>query len=140
MNAPLYLTEHARMHTIAIEGMTCASCIRRFEWALGAVPGVTTANVNLATKRATVTCRADAAALRKSVEGVGYDARAVLGLRLHAALIPVAAGALYPAYGLLLSPALAAGGALSSVFVLGNALRFSAHGRKAGATSLPPQR
>ena len=69
MNAPLYLTEHARMHTIAIEGMTCASCIGRVEWALGAVQGVTTANVNLATERATVTGSADAAALRKAVEG-----------------------------------------------------------------------
>ncbi len=40
-------------------------------------------------------------------------------------LIPVAAGALYPAYGLMLSPALAAGAmALSSVFVLTNALRL----------------
>jgi P-type E1-E2 ATPase len=40
-------------------------------------------------------------------------------------LIPVAAGALYPAYGLLLSPALAAGAmAISSVFVLANALRL----------------
>ena len=43
----------------------------------------------------------------------------------NAALIPVAAGALYPAFGLLLSPALGAGAmALSSVFVLTNALRL----------------
>lgn len=43
----------------------------------------------------------------------------------NAALIPVAAGALYPAYGVLLSPVFAAGAmALSSVFVLGNALRL----------------
>lgn len=43
----------------------------------------------------------------------------------NAALIPVAAGVLYPATGLLLSPMLAAGAmALSSVFVLGNALRL----------------
>ncbi len=40
-------------------------------------------------------------------------------------LIPVAAGALYPFNGMLLSPALAAGAmAMSSVFVLGNALRL----------------
>jgi Cu+-exporting ATPase len=45
----------------------------------------------------------------------------------NALLIPVAAGALYPALGLLLSPMLAAGAmALSSVFVLANALRLRA--------------
>jgi len=43
----------------------------------------------------------------------------------NAALIPVAAGVLYPAFGLLLSPVFAAGAmALSSVSVLGNALRL----------------
>ena len=43
----------------------------------------------------------------------------------NAALIPVAAGVLYPKWGVLLSPMFAAGAmALSSVFVLGNALRL----------------
>ncbi|MBO1112917.1 heavy metal translocating P-type ATPase [Bordetella petrii] len=46
----------------------------------------------------------------------------------NAALIPLAAGALYPAFGLQLSPVFAAGAmALSSVFVLGNALRLRAY-------------
>jgi Au+-exporting ATPase len=43
----------------------------------------------------------------------------------NAALIPVAAGVLYPVWGVLLSPVFAAGAmAMSSVFVLGNALRL----------------
>ena len=43
----------------------------------------------------------------------------------NTALIPVAAGVLYPAFGILLSPMLAAAAmALSSLFVVGNALRL----------------
>ena len=40
--------------TFPIEGMTCASCAGRVERSLAAVPGVTSANVNLATEKATV--------------------------------------------------------------------------------------
>ncbi len=63
----------------------------------------------------------------------------------NVALIPVAAGVLYPAFGMLLSPVLAAGAmALSSVFVLSNALRLrrlrpvmdEAHALKADAETL----
>jgi Cu+-exporting ATPase len=43
-------------HTVlAVEGMTCAACAGRVERALAAVPGVTAASVNLATRRASVT-------------------------------------------------------------------------------------
>jgi cation transport ATPase len=54
----------------------------------------------------------------------------------NTALIPVAAGALWPAFGILLSPVLAAGAmALSSVFVLTNALRLRRFAPVEGASA-----
>ena len=61
---------------LIIEGMTCASCVARVERALKTVPGVTVANVNLATERATVTGTADLAALIGAIADAGYEARA----------------------------------------------------------------
>lgn len=60
---------------LAIEGMTCASCVARVERALMVVQGVVGATVNLATERAHVTGLADAAALIRAIEAVGYDAQ-----------------------------------------------------------------
>ncbi|MDF3043500.1 MAG: heavy metal translocating P-type ATPase, partial [Thermomicrobiales bacterium] len=60
---------------LPIEGMTCASCVRRVEKGLERVPGVSAANVNLATERATVAydpAVADLATLRTAVERAGY--------------------------------------------------------------------
>ena len=48
-------TEDKQRVTIPVEGMTCASCVRRVENALAKVPGVLSASVNLASERATVT-------------------------------------------------------------------------------------
>lgn len=64
--------------TLAVTGMTCASCVGRVERALKAVPGVTDASVNLATERATVTGRADPAALMQAVAAAGYAAQPVM--------------------------------------------------------------
>ncbi len=63
---------------LPIEGMTCASCVRRVERALGKVEGVTSASVNLASERATVTydpAKAGLADLTAAVERAGYGVR-----------------------------------------------------------------
>ncbi|MEK7245102.1 MAG: heavy metal translocating P-type ATPase, partial [Pseudomonadota bacterium] len=61
---------------LAIEGMTCASCVSRVEGALAAVPGITEVAVNLATERARVKFRAGEAAsdLLRVVEKAGNKA------------------------------------------------------------------
>lgn len=64
------LTTHSL--SLPIEGMTCASCVGRVERALGAVPGVASARVNLATGRAEVSGTADLAALADAVQQAGY--------------------------------------------------------------------
>lgn len=62
---------------LSIEGMTCASCVSRVEKALNAVTGVKTANVNLATERATVTGTAKVESLIAAIDKAGYDAKEI---------------------------------------------------------------
>ncbi len=73
---------------LAIEGMTCASCVARVEKALAQVPGVSSAMVNLATERARVMRgpAADDAALIAAVEAAGYGARRIAGAASTAAV------------------------------------------------------
>jgi len=62
---------------LAIEGMTCASCVGRVEKALARVPGVLGASVNLATEKAQVRYLAgavSAAQLEAAVGAAGYVA------------------------------------------------------------------
>ena len=64
--------------TVGVEGMTCASCVRRVETALTKVPGVLSATVNLASERATVEFlpgQVAIADLRRAVDDVGYRLR-----------------------------------------------------------------
>jgi Cu+-exporting ATPase len=60
--------------TLAIEGMTCASCVGRVEKALKAVPGVLDASVNLATEKAQVRIISGTpqAALVQAISKAGY--------------------------------------------------------------------
>ena len=64
---------------LAIEGMSCASCVSKVEKALNAVPGVTRASVNLATERAHVQLAGQVPLgdLIKAVETAGYEARSL---------------------------------------------------------------
>ncbi len=71
---------HEAVVHLAIEGMTCASCVARVEKALKKVPGVSSAEVNLATEMAEVQLsggKADVSALTAAVEKAGYHARAI---------------------------------------------------------------
>lgn len=69
----------AREASLPITGMTCASCVRRVERALGRVEGVREASVNLATERARVAYDPAAVSpeqLRAAVERAGYGVAA----------------------------------------------------------------
>ncbi len=71
----------ATSHEIDIEigGMTCASCVARVERALKRVPGVSAAEVNLATERARVQATAGLPVeqLLAAVRDAGYEARPI---------------------------------------------------------------
>src|SRR5213595_1119359 len=61
--------------TLPVTGMTCASCVRRIEKALGKVAGVTEASVNLATEKARVAFDPSGASLNdltRAIERAGY--------------------------------------------------------------------
>ena len=59
---------------LEVEGMTCASCVSHVERALKAIPGVSTAAVNLATERAEISgAGLNRTALIKAIKGAGYE-------------------------------------------------------------------
>ena len=66
---------------LAIEGMTCASCVGRVERALLKVPGVRSAAVNLANERARIEVlgAVDPSLLIQAVEAAGYQAQIIGG-------------------------------------------------------------
>lgn len=60
---------------LAVEGMTCGSCVRAVERALSGVPGVERSVVELAAGRAVVEGAARPEDLLAAVEAAGYGAR-----------------------------------------------------------------
>ncbi len=63
-----------QMLRLDVTGMTCGGCVRRAEAALAAVPGVTAARVNLATKRAEVEGPVTLPDLSAALARAGYPA------------------------------------------------------------------
>ncbi len=59
---------------LTVQGMTCDHCVRAVQAGVGAVPGVESVTVDLATGRVAVTAgtEVDAAVLRAAVDEVGY--------------------------------------------------------------------
>ena len=61
--------------SVPVEGMTCASCVRRVETAAAKVPGVASSSVNFATKKLTVEPAEgfSAKTLAAAVKKIGYE-------------------------------------------------------------------
>ena len=81
---------------IAVQGMTCASCVARIEQALATVPGVLKATVNLGTETANVELVSGAASVRDllaAIRQAGYEATPIVDARQgEAAVQDTAAG------------------------------------------------
>ena len=75
MNAPVRAKDLSETVSLAVEGMTCASCVGSIERALKAVPGVETVSVNLATERANITTDSTVPRVRliEAIEKAGYS-------------------------------------------------------------------
>lgn len=68
----------SRSVELVLEGMSCASCVRRIETTLEAVPGVLAVSVNLATERATIRILNETVSvdeLEASIRAAGYNAQ-----------------------------------------------------------------
>jgi P-type Cu2+ transporter len=67
--------ENLRQSDLSVPAMHCGGCIQTIERALGALPGVEHARVNLSTRRATIRWRGDAPPpVIAALKAVGYDA------------------------------------------------------------------
>jgi len=69
---------------LSIVGMMCAGCVSSVEQALAAVPGVTSASVNLVDRTALVDGDVTGDALVQAVKAAGYDAAEMIGMAAEA--------------------------------------------------------
>ena len=68
--------EGLRQTDLSVPAIHCGGCIQKIEKALGALPGVEQARVNLSTRRVTIRWRADGTPppFIESLSGIGYEA------------------------------------------------------------------
>ena len=73
------------MQSLRVDNLSCGGCVARAERALAAVPGVQSARVNLATRRAEIVTdnTLDPAALRAAMDRAGYPVSPVGGRALR---------------------------------------------------------
>lgn len=70
------MAEDAERVDIPVTGMTCAACVKRVQDSLAALPGVLSAEVNIATEKATVEyipLQTGMREFKKAVRAAGYD-------------------------------------------------------------------
>lgn len=86
-------TQH-KTRRYAVDNLTCGGCVARAEAALAAVPGVVSAQVNLATRRADVVTDDgfDATALDAAMRGAGYPVQPTGGRELRVAVANMTCG------------------------------------------------
>jgi Cu2+-exporting ATPase len=120
MNAPHTFDAPLEHSLLAVPGMHCAGCMSKIERALGAVPGVSTARVNLSARTVSVDhdSRVDARALVAALDGVGFEAqpRRQMEARPYSAVRP------------LLAPLAVAGFAAMNVMLLSVSIWSGADG------------
>jgi copper chaperone CopZ len=59
---------------LSVPGISCGHCVNAITAEVGAVPGVTAVQVDLACQTVRVTGEADETAVRRAVHEAGYDA------------------------------------------------------------------
>jgi len=77
MNAPVRIDAELDHSILAVPGMHCAGCMSKVERALGELPGVAAARVNLSARTVSVDheSRVDARALVAALDGIGFEAQ-----------------------------------------------------------------
>ncbi|NNH70502.1 heavy-metal-associated domain-containing protein [Nocardia uniformis] len=66
------MSSNASVSTYTVSGMSCGSCVGKVKAGIGELSGVDGVDIDLATGRVTVTGAIDDAAIRDTVENLGF--------------------------------------------------------------------